>query len=46
MRNIISPIQDIDWMCGLCLATMRKLRKGVAWHIMTEPEPDADVVHA
>jgi hypothetical protein len=36
-------------MCGLCLATSRKLRKGVVWCVMTESKADtdvADVVHA
>lgn len=47
MCNTISHIRDVDstYMCGLSLATLRKLRKGIAWRVMTEPEPDADVVH-
>ena len=46
MRNIFSPIQDIDWIltqliCAECLAILRKLRKrrGAACGL-TKPKPD------
>ena len=37
---------DSTYMCGLCLATLRKLKKHVAWRVMTEPELDTNMVHA